>query len=991
MVVLNIEGMDPSARSESRWKISSLRDLVLQKSEHNFFIPFISITETWLKPYIHDAHVSIQDYNIFRSDRRVRTRGGALLYIHQSIPVINSDTYDDCVCEAVICTSARKNIIASIYRPPKASTQSFCDAIDFIEAFINKECSGNPEHYQIIITGDFNFPDVSWDDLSAASCPSESRASAECLLGFMSRLLLAQYVNVPTREGNILDLLLTNDPNLVHHVSSEDTTMSDHNCMHIISPEFLPSSNVRSCLEENTKSDEINFNKLNYQKADFTKINQALSEVSWDNIKESCTLEEFPLLLNKKLFEICAKHTPLWVNKKAAKKDQRCRRSLNRKKYKLRSRMHAIKAINPGSDKIKVLEEKIKEIQQKVKSSVLLQIRVDEQNALKAIKSNPKAFYKYAKKFRKSKSLIKLLSKKDGSVTTDMKEIADLFQHQFTSVFSDTSAPSKVVPESCHTNLKFTDINFTTEDTLSAIDEINPNSSCGDVHIPAVVLKNCKYMLCYPLKLLWQDSLMQGHVPSFYKEQTIAPVFKKGSKALAENYRPISLTSHVIKTFERIVRKKLVHFLEENNLICNNQHGFRSGKSCLSQLLIHIDTILTNGLEGLETDVIYLDFAKAFDKVDHEVLIKKLSNFGIRGSALNWITDFLSNRYQTVHVNGKKSFRALVKSGVPQGTVLGPILFLLFINDMNKCLKHSTCSMFADDSRILRSISYVSDTHLLQEDVLNVTTWAKENNMELHENKFQFVSHKLKSTLLDSLPFAKEFLQYTTAEGQVLEPLDDVLDLGIQVSSDLSWTKHIGSMANKARQSLSWALSVFYDRSVNTMMVLYKNYVRSKLEYCCPLWQNRKISDIQMIESIQRTFTQRINGMERLKYLQRLEKLHLLSLQRRRERFIIFYMWKIIYGKYTNDLGFQFRFSERRGLSVLIRPLTNTNCKAQTLYDNSFAVLAAKLWNLLPANLSLMSCFSTFKAGVDQFLSQFPDKPPVQGYPYVTDNSLLSF
>ena len=140
MVVLNIEGMDPSARSESRWKISSLRDLVLQKSEHNFFIPFISITETWLKPYIHDAHVSIQDYNIFRSDRRVRTRGGALLYIHQSIPVINSDTYDDCVCEAVICTSARKNIIASIYRPPKASTQSFCDTIDSIEAFINKEC-----------------------------------------------------------------------------------------------------------------------------------------------------------------------------------------------------------------------------------------------------------------------------------------------------------------------------------------------------------------------------------------------------------------------------------------------------------------------------------------------------------------------------------------------------------------------------------------------------------------------------------------------------------------------------------------------------------------------------------------------------------------------------------------------------------------------------------------------------------------------------------
>ena len=175
------------------------------------------------------------------------------------------------------------------------------------------------------------------------------------------------------------------------------------------------------------------------------------------------------------------------------------------------------------------------------------------------------------------------------------------------------------------------------------------------------------------------------------------------------------------------------------------------------------------------------------------------------------------------------------------------------------------------------------------------------------------------------------------------------------------------------------------------MLVLYKNFVRSKLEYCCPLWHSRKIGDIQLIESVQRTFTDRISGMERLNYWQRLKKLCLLSLQRRRERFMIFFMWKIIHGKYTNDLGFQFRYSERRGLSVLIPPLSNANCKAQSLYDNSFAVLAGKLWNILPAEITQMSCFSTFKMNVDSFLSRFPDKPPIQGYPYVTDNSLLSF
>ena len=518
-------------------------------------------------------------------------------------------------------------------------------------------------------------------------------------------------------------------------------------------------------------------------------------------------------------------------------------------------------------------------------------MHTDEQDALHAMKLNPKAFYKYAKKFRKTKSQIKLLTKKDGSITSDLKEMANILQKQFTSVFSDTSASCKVVPEiSTNSVSQLQFINFSGADIIAAIDEINENSSCADHNIPAIVLKKCKSVLCNPIKLLWQDSFATGQVPAFYKEQTIAPIYKKGSKSNAENYRPISLTSHVIKIFERILRKNLVSYLEENKSLFNKQHGFRPGKSCLSQLLSHIDDILNNALEGLETDVIYLDFAKAFDKVNHEILVRKLANFGIKGPLLKWLTSFLDNRYQTVCINGVKSIRSLVKSGVPQGTVLGPILFLLFINDMSNCLHHSQLSMFADDSCILHGTSCVNDTKLLQEDLINVTNWSKRNNMELNEKKFQLISHKFKRTLLDVLPFSKEFCTYTTLQGNVLEPLDDVSDLGVQISSNLSWTKHIGMLVNKARKSSSWALSVFFDRSLNTMMTLYKSFIRSNLEYCCPLWHSTKIGDIQMLESVQRTFTSRIVGMERLNYWQRLKKLHLLSLQRRQERFIIFHM-----------------------------------------------------------------------------------------------------
>ena len=504
-MIFNIQGMDPSARSAGRWKIFSLRQLVDHYSEKHF-VPFISVTETWLKPHIHDTQVSIPGFNIFRADRRLRIRGGALLYIHQSIPIIDSDRYDDRICEAIICMSSRKHIIASVYRPPhseniptSASIQSFCNVMNFVENYIKRRCLGNPEHYQIMITGDFNFPDITWNDLNASNCSSDTKASAEYLLSFMSRFLLAQYIMKPTRENNILDLLITNDPNVVQHVSSEDTIMSDHNCMHVLSSDFVPPSN-KSCtlLGINDRDGRPNFSKLNYQKADFTKINQSLSEVNWDSMKENCSLEEFPLALNKKLFEICAEHTPIWKGKKISNKSQRSQRSLNRKKYRLRARLHAIKSISPGSNQIKILQQKIDDLQQKVKSCALLQIRKEEDAALQTIKSNPKAFYKYAKKFRKSKSVIKLLNKTDGRVTSDVKEIVDMFQHQFTSVFSDASAPYKVVPQSFNPDQQFSDITLASEDIISGIDDINSGSSCADNHIPTVVLKKLQTNIMLP-------------------------------------------------------------------------------------------------------------------------------------------------------------------------------------------------------------------------------------------------------------------------------------------------------------------------------------------------------------------------------------------------------------------------------------------------------------------------------------------------------------
>ena len=345
-----------------------------------------------------------------------------------------------------------------------------------------------------------------------------------------------------------------------------------------------------------------------------------------------------------------------------------------------------------------------------IRDSLKEEKKRDELKVIKRIKKNVKAFYSYAKRTSKTKDTIGPLQNIDGILTNDPAKMANILQDQYQKVFSipsnfktETEAPdNNSVPV-------LDDFEFDEDDIIEAVNDMSRYSATGPDKFPAEILKECKDYLATPLLHLWRTSLNSSKIPLQHLQQVIVPIYKKGDRSLPENYRPVSLTSHIIKVFERVMRKKILHHLESNNLLVDQQHGFREKRNCLTQLLHHIEDILQSLENDCNQDVIYLDFSKAFDKVDHNILRHKLSKLGVRGKFLSWLSAFLSNRTQVVLVKGTKSRPVLVLSGVPQGTVLGPLLFIIFINDITDSIKNSSIKIFADDSKLSRRIKSAED------------------------------------------------------------------------------------------------------------------------------------------------------------------------------------------------------------------------------------------------------------------------------------------
>ena len=455
-----------------------------------------------------------------------------------------------------------------------------------------------------------------------------------------------------------------------------------------------------------------------------------------------------------------------------------------------------------------------------------------------------------------------------------------------------------------------------------------------------------------PLSALFKRSLDEGTVPKDWKLATVVPIFKQGNKQEPGNYRPISLTSIIGKVLESIVKDALLNHLVSQNLLSPYQFGFRPLRSCESQLL----EVMNNWTKLLEdkssVDTVYLDLRKAFDSVPHKRLILKLKSYGVRGKVLRWTEDFLADRYQRVIVQSSLSDWVHVSSGVPQGSVLGPLLFLLYINDLPDCVS-CKISMFADDTKLYASSSSPLSVHALQTDIQNAFQWSVKWQMPFNSNKCV--------TLQLGHPGQEHTycINNTDLKNVVVEK-----DLGVMMDSDLKFKEQAASAVLKATRVLAVIKRTMACLDTRTLPLLYTSLVRPLLEYGNAVWGPFNRADQIRVEKVQRRATRMISSLRGIPYTDRLRTLRLPSLYYRRRRGDVIRVYQLIHGgidqDYTSFFAIDTQTRTRGHPWKICKP--NAVSRARR---NFFAVRVINDWNSLPVSVVSAPSLNIFKSRLD--------------------------
>lgn len=802
----------------------------LLNSDHSI----VCLVETWLQDNISSSELFDDRFFVVRGDRNLRLTnkcdgGGVLIALSKSkFKSFTSVTSWITPTVEMACVTAisHKNVqlhIFCIYLEPNFSFTKLDLLLSNLERIVNENSDDD-----ILIVGDFNIPNFvdiynECSDLNSANLES---LKCKLLIDFLNICNLNQLNFIRNEKDRLLDLVFSNLNLEIARCDFPLVKIDNHH------PPL-----VADFINDTSSSSSDQFR--DFKKADYSSLNSIFCNIDWlslfdNNVDVSGCVDTFYNVLVRVINEftpfkrIVKRHFPFWFSQKTIRLIGQKRRY--HKSWKTYGNSYDY--------------QRFSQLRSDCKTSISEDHSFYLSKCERSLVADPKKFWSYIRANRNDSSSVPSTVFWDRNASTTHQEASEIFANYFESVYTDSHFDPPPVQD--FYGIRVSSLSISYDEVFYHLTQLNDDCSSGPDGIPPIVLKNCAFSLTFPLTTLFNHSLQTGIFPSAWKISYVIPIFKSGDRKLANNYRPISKNSSAAQTFDCIVAKKLRLIFEDH--IAPQQHGFCKGKSTLTNLISFTENVHIAYDSKHQLDSIYTDFSKAFDILNHLVLIFKLLCSGIRGDLLRWLSSYLCDRFQIVKLNLCYSRRFKASSGVPQGSHLGPLLFVLFINDLSWILsKFAGVSMFADDLKLFRVIKDNSDVLALQNCLDSLSDYCSRFLLRLNADKCHQITFSRKVSNL----FSSTYI----LSNSPLSKVDSIKDLGVILDSKLTFNAHIKHCHGKALRMLGFVFRVCKDfRSVSALKVVYFAHVRSHLEYCSQVWSPSKLFHIADLEKIQKKF-----------------------------------------------------------------------------------------------------------------------------------------
>jgi hypothetical protein len=888
-------------------------------------------------------------YQCLRCDRKDARGGGVLVFYKDGLNINNMalqssyiGQFYELLCFDLHLDNHFVRFIA-VYLPPLQNDNEKLTNANLTVANVTTSLCNILKSLLLInaptyILGDFNFPHIDW---KTPSCSGNS--SHSLFLDFCISNSLTQCIDYPTHDkGNTLDILLCNESAislLITHFSSAPPWFTDH---------FLIS--VKLALIKNNHAISNSYFYPDFKRGNYDLISDLLLDANWDfcysqQLDIQIIYDRFISVL-KETIDI---HIPLRNNCFKPKSQPKNIRYLLRQKHiiyrKMRDDTSYKSAYKYAS---KEYDLAVNHWRDKIESNLC---------------ANPSSnkLYKFVNSKLKSSNAIPPLCNNSNDLVFDDLDKANLFNSSFQTFFTPDN--NSFIPTLSPTN-QMLPFQILPCDILKAARKMKGKLSRTPEGIPTYFIKKVITALLQPLTAIFNRSLTSGVVPEQWKKALVIPIFKKGDRRDPNDYRPVSLTSGFSRLEEAVILDPMMAHVQQHNLLSQCQFGFLPRRSSCSQLLSCQYEWLVSHCESESMKVIYTDITKAFDSVNHRLLIQVLHRFGFDEKIILWIKNFLTSRQQQVCIRNATSTPLDVISGVPQGSVLGPFLFILFLDDMSNCIssRNVRLALFADDSK-LYSISSVD----LQHSMNRISAWLEQHQLVLAPHKCAMLKIKKKAVVDQSV---------LNIGNHLVEEKLCFKDLGVFVSENLDWGKHIDTIYHKASVKSYQILKTMKTRNIWTYMKLFNTYIRPLVEYNSQIWNPHLKKHIDKLERIQRNYTKK--AFERCNvpftdYDDRLKKIGELTLLNRRKFLDLVFLYKLVNNFY--DVRFEQFFSfKKRSYALRSHPLqilAKQKFTSSSEWMNSFFERTPTIWNHLPANIVTSDSLSNFKFLLKQhFLSK---------------------